>query len=240
MDTKKALELRAERKKHKPHFVRQNAGKKIEVGTKYRKPRGYQSKMRRRKAGYLPMPSQGYRAPVLVRGTDATGKYPLVIHTLSDIAKVGKNNSAIIGSSVGAKKRIMLLEALQKNGTPTSHDVATELAALQAVFTKRKDEKKKIEADAKKKALEEAKKDEKTSDSKKTKLSEAKDASSSESSVKSSDAKPSETKKTVDSKKPEVKSESTKKSDADSDSKDEPLDEKKKQEKILINKKTAM
>jgi ribosomal protein L32E len=145
MDVKKALELRAERKKHKPHFVRQNAGKKLEVGTKYRKPREYQSKMRRRKAGYLPMPTQGYRAPQLVRGTDATGKMPVVVHAVKDLDALTASQSAIIGSTVGAKKRIMILEAMQEKKVATQHDVVKELDALKAVFRKKAEAKKKIE-----------------------------------------------------------------------------------------------
>lgn len=161
--------MRAERKKHKPHFMRQNAGKKIEVGTKYRKPRGYQSKMRRRKAGYSPMPSQGYRAPVLVRGKTADGTTKVMVHAISDLEKINvKTESAQIGSTVGAKKRIQLLTFIQEKKIPSLHDVAKELSVLQSVFTK------KTEAKKEEKAKEEKAKEEKPVKEKKEEKKEQK------------------------------------------------------------------
>lgn len=222
MDTKKALELRAERKKHKPHFVRQNAGKKIEVGTKYRKPRGYQSKMRRRKAGYLPMPSQGYRAPKVVRGTDAHGRVQKVVHTLADVAAITASESAIIGSTVGAKKRIALLEAIQQKKVATAHDVAKELDILKSVFQKRAEDKKKAEEkkEAEKKQTE-SKQDEKKQTDKK------------QPEKKLADAKPTGTQK---------KQADKKSSENVEEDKEETAEDKKRkeQEKILTDKKTAM
>lgn len=164
----KALKERAERKKHKPHFVRQNSGIKLEVGTKYRKPRGYQSKMRRRKAGYLPMPSQGYRAPALVRGLTADGKVKKLVSCISDLQKIDVNKDSVqIRSSVGAKKRIALLKHIQEHKIHSLHDVSKELSALEAVFTNRSKEKQLALAEKEKKTAQSQKEEAKKVDTKK-------------------------------------------------------------------------
>ena len=142
----KLLALRAERKAKKPRFIRQNAGHKKEVGTKYRKPRGYQSKLRLGKSPRgLVLPSQGYRSPKAVRGLNKDGLENVLVYTLSDISKIdSKTQCAIIGSSVGRKQKISLLKELVAKNVSTNCDAKAVLAELEAKFSAQKEKRKEV------------------------------------------------------------------------------------------------
>ena len=102
------LKLRSEMKKKKPNFVRQDPKLK-KFDDKWRRPRGLQSKLRKNQAGHIKTPSPGYRSPIEVRGLDPKGLKPKLIHTLQDLESVNKDESAIISSKVGLRKKLTLL-----------------------------------------------------------------------------------------------------------------------------------
>jgi large subunit ribosomal protein L32e len=134
--TKELLDARAARKATKPNFVRQNAGHKIRVGTKYRKPKGYQSKMRLHKGYANPMPSPGYRAPAAVRGTNPEGLFPVLVGNVAQLEAVDtKTQCAVIISTVGAAKKITILnKAIELNVVVDGVDAKAKAAELQKTF----------------------------------------------------------------------------------------------------------
>jgi large subunit ribosomal protein L32e len=188
---KALLKVRAEKKARKPRFARQGAGKKIEVGTKYRKPTGYQSKMRRRQLGYSPMPSQGWRAPAEVRGLSKDGLEPVVVCNVKDLVLVDpKKQVVIIGTTVGGRKRILILEKAQElNVAIEGLVVADELNKLKSGAKSRHDAKQKLKTDRQKKA-------------------KAKEASAKK--VKKEDTKKEETEKDAEAKAEEIRKEQEK------------------------------
>lgn len=122
-DVKKLLEKRAEMKSKKPLFLRQNSGKIKEAKGKYRKPKGYQSKLRLKIKGKGILPSQGYRSPKEVRGLSKEGFSEVIVEKLSDLEKINsKEQVAIIGSKVGLKKRIQLLEKAKELKLNIKHE----------------------------------------------------------------------------------------------------------------------
>ena len=102
-------------------FVRQDSKRYSKIGKnrkklqKWRKPKGRDSKMRLRRKSYPRTVSTGYKNKKSESGK-INGKLPILVHNLSDLKKVGKNNSVILSSRVGAKKKIEIIKvANEKN-----------------------------------------------------------------------------------------------------------------------------
>ncbi|HLD78473.1 MAG TPA: eL32 family ribosomal protein, partial [archaeon] len=73
------------------------------------------SKMRIGEQGRGTKPSPGWRSPALVRGLSRSGKLPVVVHSVTQLARLDAvKNAAIIGGTVGARKRATLLAAAEK------------------------------------------------------------------------------------------------------------------------------
>lgn len=109
--TKELLELRKKIKKKKPNFVRQDAHKKKRLGFKWRKSRGFHSKMRRNLKGYKKGISKGYKSPLLIRGFHSSGLKIVEVSSLKDIEKINKEKEGIIiKNSIGLKKKIEIVK----------------------------------------------------------------------------------------------------------------------------------
>ncbi len=71
------------------------------------KPRGMDSKMRKKKKGWPKSVEIGYRGPKAARGLHPSGYIEVLIHTVDDVEKVNPKTQAIrIAHTVGARKRI--------------------------------------------------------------------------------------------------------------------------------------
>jgi large subunit ribosomal protein L32e len=181
-DKPRLLKIKAHLKKRQPVFMRQGAHKHKRVKKAWRAPKGLHSKMRDSRRGYLVKIQQGYHTPKDVRGTDKNGLYPTIVGNVAQLAALDPHkHSVIILGSLGARKRILIIEAANARKFAFVNAKADTVTQLKARFEKRTSEKKVREAtkQAKKKSLEEkadaaAKKadekkhDEKKSDEKKT------------------------------------------------------------------------
>ncbi len=171
------LRLRREIKRRKPIYVRQQYGHFIKLSrvVKWRKPRGIHSKILKRKKGHRRMPEVGYGSPKLVRGLNKEGFKEVMVMKVSDLDKVGKGSVAVIGSTVGKKKRIDILKEAIKRGIVVNNykDMKKELERLEKKKEKSKvkEEKSKESKDIKKKkaSKKDAKKEASISSGKKNK-----------------------------------------------------------------------
>ena len=107
---KKSLELRKSIKSKKPGFAMQNSGRLKRLDNKWRKPKGIDSKMRLKYAKRK-MVSPGYGSPKDVKGLDSLGLEPVLVHNIADLEKLEKNQTVVIASSVGKRKKINIVEA---------------------------------------------------------------------------------------------------------------------------------
>ena len=140
-DIKSLLKTRATIKSRKPTFRRQDAHKKNEIkSTGWRRPRGLHSKMRENRRGYRRKISIGWKSPALVRGLHPTGLLPVLVHNVEDLARIDSTTQgAIIGSSVGGRKRMAILTAAKGKLTILNiKDVEKTLAGLTASLADRK------------------------------------------------------------------------------------------------------
>ena len=107
-----------ERRK-KPVFTRTDFHKKprfrISRKLKWRRARGRHSKLRQKRKGHVKMPSIGFGMPREIRGL-VGGMKPRMIMSVGDLNSMGKDEIAVVSSSLGSKKKMVLAEkALKMN-----------------------------------------------------------------------------------------------------------------------------
>ena len=66
-------------------FKRQEYARYKKLGTKWRRPRGKTSKMRRYEAGKPAMPSIGYRTPRATRGLHPSGYKDVLVNNMKEL-----------------------------------------------------------------------------------------------------------------------------------------------------------
>jgi large subunit ribosomal protein L32e len=114
---KELLELRSQIKSRKPNFIRQDFHKQKKLGRKWRRPKGLHSKVRLKLKGRAKKVSKGYRSPKKVRHIHKSGLQQCIIRTMRDIEKLdAKKNCLVISSSLGDKKKIVILKKAKDLG----------------------------------------------------------------------------------------------------------------------------
>ena len=183
----KLLQLRKEKKKRNPVFLRTDARWKMRLPLGWRRPHGLHNKIRLQKKGYNPMVKPGYRTPAKVRGLTSKGKVPKVVSSVSQLSSLDKTNEvAIIAATVGQRKKSILLSEAAKLGIKVQgvkdpkaqvQEISSEMAARkkrrELISQKRKDSQKKESKKSSKKednAGEEMSKEDKEKEEKKKTL----------------------------------------------------------------------
>ena len=134
MTKEQLLKLRKEMKK--PAFVVKESNFNAGVKVRWRFPRGRHSKVRQMHCGRPAMPNPGYGAPAAVRGLHASGLEMVVVHNAEELQSLDqKTQGAIIAASVGAKKRLSLLEIAQQKKV-TLLNVKDASAAVKEIVSK--------------------------------------------------------------------------------------------------------
>jgi large subunit ribosomal protein L32e len=99
----------------KPKFLRQSAKAYKRLGSKWRRPRGIHSKLRRHEKGKGFIPSPGYGAPKKLRGLHPSGFKEVLVSNLNDLLKVDAKKEAVkIAHTVGKKKRSKILKKAEE------------------------------------------------------------------------------------------------------------------------------
>jgi len=108
MSTKEhKLKVRERVKGKKPNFKRQESWRYKRVKKIWRKPRGIDSKMRKRVKGWPKSVKVGYRGPKEARGLHPSGYEEVLVYNVDDIDKVNPETQAIrIAHTVGGRKRV--------------------------------------------------------------------------------------------------------------------------------------
>ena len=116
MIEKRLMTVRRRLKRKKPRFLHQEQHKHLRLRKLGgRRPTGNTSKMRIGEQGRGTKPSPGWRSPALVRGLSRSGKLPVVVHSAAQLSALdAAKNAAIIGRTVGARKRAALLAAAEQ------------------------------------------------------------------------------------------------------------------------------
>jgi large subunit ribosomal protein L32e len=120
MSTKRLLKIRRRAKKKKPEFRRQENLRHRRLKSKWRRPKGKQSKLRMGEKARGKKPSVGFSSPRKVRGLSGSGMKELRVFTPKDLEKA-KGHSILIASSVGRKKRNEIIKKAWELGLEISN-----------------------------------------------------------------------------------------------------------------------
>lgn len=107
-----------QRSKHKkPKFKRQESWRYKRVKENWRRPRGIDSKMRKKVKGWPPSPKVGYRSPKEIRGLHPSGYVEVRVQSVDDIDRIDPKTQAVrIAHTVGAKKRVEISARAEERG----------------------------------------------------------------------------------------------------------------------------
>jgi len=164
----KLLSTRNKMKSKKPEFERQNCNIFRQFRGMWRKPKGIHSKLRRGFRGHKMAPSIGFASPKAVCGLNRKGLLPVIVLNVNDLNKVEKDCVAVIGASVGMKKRVQVLtKAKEKNIVVLGYkDIDTYITKVNEKLGLKKQESS-VKKEEKKKKIEEVKKKETKTEDKK-------------------------------------------------------------------------
>ena len=85
--------------------------------TKWRRPRGKTSKMRRYEAGKPDMPAIGYRTPRAIRNLHPSGYNDVLVHNMKELEALNpETEAARISASIGKRKKLMMLDKASELG----------------------------------------------------------------------------------------------------------------------------
>lgn len=102
-------------KKRMPEFIRSDYHKKKKLHhAKWRRPRGITNKMRLQHKGHNVVVKKGYRTPAAIRGVMQDGKSIVVVSNVNDLKNVKKDEKVAIASTVGTRKRILMIDEAKK------------------------------------------------------------------------------------------------------------------------------
>lgn len=110
--TRRLLNVRKRQKSKKPTFKRTDHQKKKKLDDNWRRPRGLQSKLRKRIAAKGAVVQVGYGSPRAVRGLHPSGFEDVLVRNLRDVQSVDPLcQAARIARTVGVRKRQIIEEA---------------------------------------------------------------------------------------------------------------------------------
>ena len=111
------LSLRETLKGKKPEFNRQKSWRYKRVKESWRRPRGIDSKMRKKVKGWPQSPRAGYRGPKATRGLHPSGYVEILVQKTDDVDRINPKTQAVrIGHTVGAKKRGEISASAKEKG----------------------------------------------------------------------------------------------------------------------------
>lgn len=131
LDAEEQRLLDAKRAAGTPAFTRQTAHMKKRLSAGWRRPRGGQSKQRRRVKGKGEVVQAGYRSPAAVRDRHPSGFEEVLVHRPADLDGVDPDREAVrIAAAVGDRKRERIEDRAADDGVrvlnPTYEEVEVE------------------------------------------------------------------------------------------------------------------
>jgi large subunit ribosomal protein L32e len=135
MTDAKLLQIKLEKNKRRPKFIRQDYHhrKKVQKDS-WRAPKGVHSKMREHRKSRRPLVAVGYRNPVLARGLHKSGAKFAYVSNVLEMQNVNpKESVVVVNGKLGARKKYLLLKkALEKSIPVASINAKKFIEAFEA------------------------------------------------------------------------------------------------------------
>ena len=160
MSLEKLLNLRKVLKAKKPRFTRQDSHKKPRLGTKWRRPKGIDSKMRLKLRGYKRSVTKGWKSPKKVRGLTREGQTFVKINRIRELEGLdAKTHMVVISSAVGLKNKVEIVKKAKELGLKILNvrDAEQFLKKVEAKLKEKKLHKEKLSKEKEKKKEEKEK-----------------------------------------------------------------------------------
>lgn len=109
-EKRRLLRIRRVQKSKLPDFARQESWRYKRVKSSWRRPRGRDSRMRKKDAGWPKSVEIGYRTPKKIRGFHSSGFEEVIVNNPKDLEKINSTKVIRIGRTVGLKKRLIIIE----------------------------------------------------------------------------------------------------------------------------------
>ena len=114
-EKERLLRVRAKKNRKRPSFIRAEWHRLKRLQTSWRRPRGIDSKMRKKLKGKRKRPTTGYRNPVAVKGLHPSGKETVRIFNVYDLDDVDSETQIVqIASTVGTRKRTNIINLAEE------------------------------------------------------------------------------------------------------------------------------
>jgi large subunit ribosomal protein L32e len=99
----------------KPKFKKQGSNYLKRVKDRWRKPRGRDSKLRKKEKSKGKLPNVGYGAPKSTRGLHPSGSEEVYIQNIQDLNRVDpKTQAGRLSSKIGKKKKEEIIKKAKK------------------------------------------------------------------------------------------------------------------------------
>jgi len=158
----KALKLREMLKHKRPEFVRQESWRYKRIKENWRRPRGIDSKMRRKIKGWPKCPEAGYRGPKAARGLHPSGYEEVLVYNPDDLDKIDpKIQAARIAHTVGIKKRMEIIAKATSKGIRILNPKEAELEIKEEKIPEEIEKPEEVEITEEKEEIEEIKEEKK-------------------------------------------------------------------------------
>ena len=114
---KDALLLRKKISKTRPKFQRQESWRYDRIKINWRKPKGFDSKMRIQKKGWPAIVKIGYRGPKSARDLHPSGFYDKLVYNIGDLNNLDPKTDAIrISSKIGQRYKLNIVNKAEQLG----------------------------------------------------------------------------------------------------------------------------
>lgn len=135
--SKELLTIRKQIKRRKPTYKRVQANQfaKLRNDLKWRKPKGMGNKDRKNQKGHIGTLKVGYGSPKAVKSMNRAGLFEALVYNVENMKALdNKTHIAVIGRSVGGRKRVEMLQYAKAQNIAVDNvkDIDKAITELQA------------------------------------------------------------------------------------------------------------